>query len=110
MGTWPQTGVPLAGVGCAALVDHLCAASWPPKFWSHLPEKYDGTSNPSEFLQVYVTAITVAGGNIAVMATYFHVALSGPAWTWLMNLTPGSVYSWEELCARFVPNFASAYQ
>jgi hypothetical protein len=27
-----------------------------------------------------------------------------------MNLTPGSVYSWEELCAWFVANFASAYQ
>jgi hypothetical protein len=110
MGTQSQTGVPLAGVGCAALADHLHAASWPPKFRPHLPEKYDGTSNPSEFLQVYVTAITAAGGNTAVMATYFHVALSGPAQTWLMNLTPGSVYSWEELCARFIANFASAYQ
>jgi hypothetical protein len=59
---------------------------------------------------VYVTAITAAGGNTAVMATYFHVALSGPARIWLMNLTLGSVYSWEELCARFVANFASAYQ
>jgi hypothetical protein len=59
---------------------------------------------------VYVTAITAAGGNTAVMATYFHVALSGPAQTWLMNLVSGSVYSWEELCARFVANFASAYQ
>jgi hypothetical protein len=81
MGTRSQTGVPLAGVGCAALADYLRAASWPPKFWSHLPEKYDGTTNPSEFLQVYVTAITAAGGNTAVMATYFHVALSGPAQT-----------------------------
>jgi hypothetical protein len=45
-----------------------------------------------------------------VMATYFHVALSGPARTWLMNLTLGSVYSWEELCVRFMANFASAYQ
>jgi hypothetical protein len=85
-------------------------AYWPHKFRPHLPEKYDGTTNPSEFLQVYVTAITAAGGNTAVMATYFHVALSGPAWTWLMNLTPGSVYSWEELYARFMANFASAYQ
>jgi hypothetical protein len=76
----------------------------------HLPEKYDGTSNPSEFLQVYVTAITAVGGNTAVMASYFHVALTGLARTWLMNLTPGSVYSWEELCARFTANFASAYQ
>jgi uncharacterized Fe-S cluster-containing radical SAM superfamily enzyme len=44
------------------------------------------------------------------MASYFHVALTGLARTWLMNLTPGSVYSWEELCARFTANFSSAYQ
>jgi hypothetical protein len=105
-----QAGVPLAGVGCSALVDHLRVATWPSKFWPHLPEKYDGTSNPSEFLQVYVTAITTAGGDTAVMATYFHVALSGPTQTWLMNLTPGSICSWEELCAQFTANFASAYQ
>jgi hypothetical protein len=105
-----QAGVPLAGVGCAALADHLRVTTWPSKFWPHLPEKYDGTSNSSEFLQVYVTAITAAGGDTAVMATYFHVALSGPAQTWLMNLTSGSIYSWEELCARFTANFASAYQ
>jgi hypothetical protein len=89
VGAQSQTGVPLAGVGCAALADHLRTASWPPKFQPHLQEKYDGTTNPSEFLQVYVTAITAAGGNTAVMATYFHVALSGPARTWLMNLAQG---------------------
>jgi hypothetical protein len=105
-----QAGVLLVGVGCAALAEHLRMATWPPKFWPHLPEKYDGTTNPSEFLQVYFTAITAAGGNTAVMVSYFHVALTGPAWTWLMNLTPGSVYSWEELCARFTANFANAYQ
>jgi hypothetical protein len=110
MGTRSQAGVPLAGVGCATLADHLHAVSWPSKFRPHLPEKYDGTSNPLEFLQVYITAITAAGGNTTVMATYFHVALSGPARTWLMKLAPGSIYSWEELCTRFVANFASAYQ
>jgi hypothetical protein len=41
-----QEGVPLVGVGCAALADHLCAVTWPSKFQPHLPEKYDGTSNP----------------------------------------------------------------
>jgi hypothetical protein len=109
-GAWILVGAPLAGVGCAALVDHLRATTWPSKFRPHLPEKYDGISNPSELLQVYVTAITAAGGDTAVMATYFHVALFGPARTWLMNLTPGSIYSWEEFCVRFTANFASAYQ
>jgi hypothetical protein len=50
VGAWFQAGVPLAGVGCAALADHLRVATWPSKFRPHLPEKYDGTSNPSEFL------------------------------------------------------------
>jgi hypothetical protein len=84
--------------------------AWPSKFRPHLPEMYDSTSNPSEFLQVYVTAITAVGGDTAVMTIYFHVALFGPPRTWLMNLTPGSIYSWEELCARFTANFARAYQ
>jgi hypothetical protein len=109
-GTRIQAGVLLAGVGCAALADHLRAVTWPSKFWPHLPKKYDGTSNLSEFLQVYVTTIIAAGGDTAVMSIYFHVALSEPAWTWLMNLALGLIYSWEELCARFTANFASAYQ
>jgi hypothetical protein len=33
-----QASVPLTGVGCAALADHLRVASWPPKFRPHLPE------------------------------------------------------------------------
>jgi hypothetical protein len=37
MGNRSQAGVPLAGVGCATLADHLLAASWPSKFRSHLP-------------------------------------------------------------------------
>jgi hypothetical protein len=92
----------VARVGCAALTDHLRAVAWPSKFRPHLPKKYNGSTNPSEFLQVYITAITTAGCNDAVMASYFHVALTGPAQTWLMNLTPGSIQSWGELCVLFM--------
>jgi hypothetical protein len=67
--------------------------TWPAKFHPHLLEKYDGTTNPSEFLQVYITAIAAVDGDTAMMATYFHVALSGPARTWLMNQALGSIYS-----------------
>ena len=45
-----QAGTPVAGVGCASLADHLRAVAWPSKFCPHLPEKYDGTTNPSKFL------------------------------------------------------------
>jgi hypothetical protein len=100
----------VAGVGCVVLADQLRAVAWPSKFRPYLPEKYDGSSNPSEFLQVYIITITAAGRNDAIMASYFHVALTGPARTWLMNLTPGFIQSWEELCLQFTANFASAYQ
>ena len=56
-----QSGAPVAGVGCAALAEHLPLVAWPSKFRPHLPKNYDGTTNTSEFLQVYVTAITAAG-------------------------------------------------
>ena len=59
----------MAVVGCTALAEHLRAVAWRSKIRLHLPEKYDGTTNPSEFLQVYITAITAAGGNDAVMAS-----------------------------------------
>jgi hypothetical protein len=33
-----QAGIPLAGVGCVALADHLHAVTWPSKFRPHLPK------------------------------------------------------------------------
>jgi hypothetical protein len=51
-----------------ALAPHLCMVVWPRKFRPHLPEKYDRTVNPAEFLQIYSTSILVAGRNEAVMA------------------------------------------
>jgi hypothetical protein len=50
------------GGGCMALAPHLHMVVWPRKFQPHLPEKYDGTVNPAEFLQIYSTSILAAGG------------------------------------------------
>jgi hypothetical protein len=63
-----------------------------------LPEKYDRSINPTEFLQIYTTSIPIVGGNEVVMANYFPMALTGLARSWLMNLPPRSLTSWEELC------------
>jgi hypothetical protein len=91
------------------LAPHLRMVVWPPKFRPHLPEKYDRMVNPAEFLQIYSTSILAAGGNEAVMANYFHVALIGTARSWIMNLLEGTLHSWSELCRQFMANFESAY-
>jgi hypothetical protein len=91
------------------LAPHLCMVVWPHKFWSHLPEKYDGMVNPAEFLQIYSTSILAAGGNEAIMANYFPIALAGTTQSWLMNLPEGTLDSWLELCRQFTTNFERAY-
>jgi hypothetical protein len=45
-----------------ALATHLRMVVWPHMFEPHLPKKYDGTVNPTEFLQIYSTAILATGG------------------------------------------------
>jgi hypothetical protein len=91
------------------LAPYLRMVAWPHKFRPHLLEKYDGTVNPVEFLQIYSISILAAGGDEAVMANYSSVALTGMARSWLMNLPEVSLTSWQELCHQFTGNFESAY-
>jgi hypothetical protein len=102
-------GSPGVWGGCMELAPHLRMVVWPPKFRPHMPEKYDGMVNPVEFLQIYSTSVLAAGGNEAVMANYFPVALTGMTRSWLMNLLEGTLHSWSELCRQFTANIESAY-
>ena len=52
-------------------------------------------ANPAEFLQLYELS----------MAHRSPMALKDGAYSWLLNLTEGSVSSWEEMRSRFIANF-----
>nr|CAH67521.1 OSIGBa0131L05.2 [Oryza sativa] len=100
---------PVGGAGCRAFVASLWNVRWPPRFRPTITEKYDGSVNPAEFLQIYTTGIEAAGGDDRVMANFFPMALKGQARGWLMNLPPASVHSWEDLCQQFTTNFQGIY-
>jgi hypothetical protein len=68
-------------------------------------EKYDGSINSAEWLEVYQLTIETAGGDSYVMANYLPVCLSSSARTWLLRLLVGSVHSWSHLCWLFTSNF-----
>ena len=53
-----------SGDGCLAFVPELRNVVWPHKFRPEVAHKYDGTTNPDDFLQVYYTACQAAGGEI----------------------------------------------
>ena len=95
----------MATAGCRAFTPELRSVAWPSKFKPDLPPRYDGTPDPAEFLQLYELSIKAANGDEKVMANWFPMALKDGACSWLLNLPPGSISSWNEMRDRFVANF-----
>jgi hypothetical protein len=48
--------------GFAALAGPLCRAAWPPRFKPDVVARYDGTSDPVEFLQRYAADVCRCSG------------------------------------------------
>jgi hypothetical protein len=78
---------------------------WPVTFKLSGIKKYDRSTNPSEWLEVYQLTIKAPRGDSYVMANYLLVCLSSSARTWLLGLPMGSVRSWNHLCRLFNSNF-----
>ena len=99
----------MATTGCRAFTPELRNVVLPSKFKLDLPPHYDGTTDPAEFLQLYELSIEVANGDEKIMANWFPMALKDGARSWLLNLTEGSVSSWEEMRGRFIANFQGTH-
>jgi hypothetical protein len=67
------------GSGNHALAGRLRQVWWPDKFKASNIDRYDGSNNPEEFIQVYQTVIEVAGGDNRVKANFLPIALTGVA-------------------------------
>jgi hypothetical protein len=99
----PEGGHTAGGVN--AFSQNLKRVYWPLNFKPLRIEKYDGSTNPTEWLKVYQLSIEAADGDSYVMANYLPVCLSSSTRTWLLGLTVGSVHSWSHLCQLFTSNF-----
>jgi hypothetical protein len=55
---------------------------------------YDGHSDPKQFLMSYEATISSYGGNAAVMAKSFVMAVRNVAQTWYSSLRPGTITLW----------------
>jgi hypothetical protein len=66
---------PIYNPGCLALTRQQCYVVWPDKFKPDIGARYDGTTNPVEFLQLYVVAVQAVRGDQRAMANWFPMAL-----------------------------------
>ncbi|GJN34732.1 hypothetical protein PR202_gb23423 [Eleusine coracana subsp. coracana] len=91
--------------GIKAYIPRLRIARWPKRFKSVPIEKYDGQTNPREWLQLYSTAIRSAGGDSYVMVNYLPVCLDPAVRIWLTSLSEESITSWGDhwICLMIFP-------
>jgi hypothetical protein len=87
------------------LAPQLQVSPWPANFRAGTYPKYNGSTNPAQYIMSYQVAVASAGGDDATMAKSFIIALEGPALTWYTRLPPLSIDSWKGLRDKFLLNF-----
>jgi hypothetical protein len=87
------------------LAAELQATPWPPSYKPPQLPMYDGHSDPKQFLMSYEATISLYGGNTAVMAKSFVMAVRNVAQTWYSSLRPGTITSWQKLKDILVTRF-----
>jgi hypothetical protein len=103
---WPLEEGDILG-GVKAYSRDMKRVRWPVNFKPSRIQKYDGSTNLSEWLELYQLTIEAVRGDSYVMANYLLVCLSSFARTWLLRFPAGSVRSWNHLCQLFTSNFCA---
>jgi DNA-binding transcriptional MerR regulator len=64
------------------LAPHLQVSPWPTNFRAGSYPKYNGSSDPAQYIMSYQVAVASSGGDDTTMAKSFIIALEGSAFTW----------------------------
>jgi hypothetical protein len=67
--------------------------------------KFNGKTDPQQFIMSFEAATAFAGGNDTVLAKSFVIGAEGNALAWYSMFRPKSVYSWEDLHDKIMANF-----
>nr|KYP67144.1 Transposon Ty3-I Gag-Pol polyprotein [Cajanus cajan] len=83
----------------ATLLDH----------WKSIPiEKYDGSTDPEEHLNVFLTQATLSTQDDSALCRIFPTSLKGRALCWFTRLPSSSIASFNELSSQFTLQFATS--
>jgi len=71
-------------------------------------EAYDGTADPQEHVDEFISAMVFQGENEAVMCRAFPLTLKKAARRWFASLSQKSINSWRELERSFLNHFTTS--
>jgi hypothetical protein len=66
---------------------------WPANFRAGTYAKYNGSTDPAQYILSYQVNVASSGGDDATMAKFFIISLEGLALTWYTRLPPLSIDS-----------------
>jgi DNA-binding transcriptional MerR regulator len=75
------------------LAPQLQVSPWPANFRAGTYPKYNGNTDPAQYIMSYQVAVASSGGDNTTMAKSFIITLEGPALTWYTRLPPLSIDS-----------------
>jgi hypothetical protein len=87
------------------LAAELQATPLPPTYKPPQLPTYDGHLDSKQFLKSYEATISSFGGNTAVMAKSFVMAVRSVAQMWYSSLHPRTITSWQKLKDMLVTSF-----
>jgi hypothetical protein len=87
------------------LAPQLQVSPWPANFKAGTYPKYNGSTDPAQYIMSYQVVVASSGEDDATMAKSFIITLKGPALTWYTRLPPLSIDSWKGFRDKFLLNF-----
>jgi hypothetical protein len=75
------------------LAPQLHVSPWPANFRAGTYPKYNGSTDPAQYIMSYQVVVASSGGDDAIMSKSFIIALEGPALTWYTRISPLSIES-----------------
>jgi hypothetical protein len=78
---------------------------WPTSYKPITLSKFNGKSDPHQFIMSFEAAVASTGENETVLAKSFVIAAEDDALAWYTTLKPSIVYSWENLRDKILANF-----
>ena len=89
----------------------VAAKPYPKDYASPKFKLFDGKNGDArEHLMKFVETLGVAGLDNDLKLKEFSKSLTGKAYTWYVNLVPGSVESWNQMCKLFEEKFFSTQE
>ncbi|EOY00436.1 H0502G05.11 protein [Theobroma cacao] len=89
----------------------VAAKPYPKDYTSPKFKQFNGkTGDAREHVMKFVETLGVAGLDDDLKLKEFSKSLTEKAYTWYVNLTPGSVQSWNQMCRMFGEKFFSTQE